>query len=82
MLLKKRPKICAISYFDINGEQKSEEFGILKSRIFQHEYDHLNGYNILEDPNIIERKSIKTLEENEFELNRWIDEEKYKGFFC
>jgi len=32
-------------YMDINGEQKNGKFVGLTARIFQHEYDHMDGKN-------------------------------------
>ena len=41
----KRPKVVEFEYMDINGEQKTGKFGGLTARIFQHEYDHMEGTN-------------------------------------
>ena len=41
----KRPKVVEFEYMDINGEQKTGKFGGLTARIFQHEYDHMDGKN-------------------------------------
>ena len=41
----KRPKTLEFEYMDINGEQKKGKFTGLTARIFQHEYDHMEGRN-------------------------------------
>jgi len=41
----KRPKTIEFEYMDINGEQKKGKFTGLTARIFQHEYDHMEGKN-------------------------------------
>ena len=41
----KRPKTIEFEYMDINGEQQKGKFTGLTARIFQHEYDHMEGKN-------------------------------------
>jgi len=41
----KRPNMIEFEYMDINGEQKTGKFAGLTARIFQHEYDHMEGKN-------------------------------------
>ena len=41
----KRPKVVEFEYMDINGEQQTGKFAGLTARIFQHEYDHMDGKN-------------------------------------
>jgi len=39
----KRPLGIRVRFKDVNGEAKTEKFSGLTARIFQHEYDHLDG---------------------------------------
>jgi len=41
----KRPNTIKVSYTDINGERQERVWKGLTSRIFQHEYDHMEGRN-------------------------------------
>lgn len=38
-----RPEKCTVRYFDVDGTEHTEEFDGFRSRIIQHEYDHLQG---------------------------------------
>ena len=38
-----RPSIVVVKYFDENFEEHTEEFTGIRARVFQHEYDHLEG---------------------------------------
>lgn len=38
-----RPKTIKVRYYDINFKQKEERLEGIKARIFQHEFDHLEG---------------------------------------
>jgi peptide deformylase len=44
----KRPRAIRFTYMDINGETHSAGFSGLTARIFQHEYDHMQGRNFTE----------------------------------
>ena len=41
----KRPKVIEFEYMDIEGNQQKGKFAGLTARIFQHEYDHMEGKN-------------------------------------
>lgn len=38
-----RPSIVVVKYLDDNFEEHTEEFTGIRARVFQHEYDHLEG---------------------------------------
>lgn len=38
-----RAKSIKVQYYDMNGESQTKQFDGLTARIFQHEFDHLNG---------------------------------------
>ena len=38
-----RPSIVVVKYLDENFEEHTEEFTGIRARVFQHEYDHLEG---------------------------------------
>lgn len=38
-----RPSIIVVKYLDENFEEHTEEFDGIRARVFQHEYDHLEG---------------------------------------
>ena len=38
-----RPEKCVVRYFDVEGTEHTSEFDGFRSRIVQHEYDHLLG---------------------------------------
>lgn len=44
-LMVKRPKQVMIKYTDEDGEEKIESYEGVTSRVIQHEYDHMLGYN-------------------------------------
>lgn len=41
----KRPNLIKFTYTNIDGEQSEGSFSGLSARIFQHEYDHMEGKN-------------------------------------
>lgn len=41
----KRPKVIKVSWTDLNGERQERVWKGLTARIFQHEYDHMQGKN-------------------------------------
>lgn len=41
----KRPSVIEFTYQDENGEQHTGKYAGLTSRVFQHEYDHMEGKN-------------------------------------
>ena len=40
-----RPKKLTYTYTDIDGEPQESQFSGLSARVFQHEYDHMEGKN-------------------------------------
>ena len=44
-LMVSRPKQCMIKYQDETGEEKIETYEGVTSRVIQHEFDHMLGYN-------------------------------------
>jgi peptide deformylase len=77
MILKKRPKFCKIQYNDTLGKVMTEELQEKRSRVFQHELDHLEGRNLYD--NNLGIKHLKELEDDEdFEI--FIKLEKAKGY--
>ncbi len=44
-LMVKRPKQVMIKYTDEEGEEKIESYEGVTSRVIQHEYDHMLGFN-------------------------------------
>jgi peptide deformylase len=38
-----RPSEVVVKYYDENFEEHTEEFSGIRARVFQHEYDHLQG---------------------------------------
>ena len=45
----KRPVIIKVEFENEKGEKQEREFIDLPSRVFQHEYDHMEGTPILQD---------------------------------
>lgn len=54
----KRPEIIKIKYQDIAGNTVEEEIAGLKARVFQHEYDHLQGVLFIDRISSIKRKLL------------------------
>ena len=42
-LNKKRPVWCEVEFEDENGELKKEKYSNLEARVFQHDYEHMEG---------------------------------------
>lgn len=38
-----RPSVVVVKYLDENFEEHTEELSGIRARVFQHEYDHLEG---------------------------------------
>ncbi len=67
----KRPFTVEFSYQDERGDKHNEKYTGLTSRIFQHEYDHMEGKNFtqLVSPlkrDIAKRKAVKQLKKSEY----------------
>jgi peptide deformylase len=55
----KRPEIIEVRYRDLNFDWKEETLTGLEARIFQHEYDHLQGILFVDRLNALRRKLIR-----------------------
>jgi len=53
-----RPSKVRIEYFDEDWNLKEEEYGGIRARVIQHEYDHLDGKLFVDRINPIRRKLI------------------------
>jgi peptide deformylase len=54
-----RPDIIRVRYQKIDGEEVTEELKGLLARVFQHEYDHLNGILFIDRIPILKRKLLE-----------------------
>ena len=54
----KRPEIIKVKYLDIDGNLHEEELDGLKARVFQHEFDHLNGILFVDRIGTMKRKLL------------------------
>ena len=73
MALIERPKNVSISYFNEKGVLINESFNDLFTRIFLHEYEHLQGKHFQD--NAIKKVPISKLQESYFYKN-WHDEQE------
>jgi peptide deformylase len=53
-----RPEKITVRYFDENFNRIEEELDGIKARIFQHEFDHLEGILFIDKLNILKRKLL------------------------
>jgi peptide deformylase len=53
-----RPEKIAVRYFDVNFNLIEEELNGIKARIFQHEFDHLDGILFIDKVNPLKRKLL------------------------
>jgi peptide deformylase len=53
-----RPEKITVRYFDEYFNRIEEEFDGIKARIFQHEFDHLEGILFIDKLNILKRKLL------------------------
>ena len=78
MYLLERCAQIKITYYNLQGEKLEKILDENQSRIFLHEYDHLEGYNF--NTNYIEKVSIPLLgSDKTFEYN-WTQEQISKGY--
>uniref|UniRef100_UPI000068326E Peptide Deformylase n=1 Tax=Plasmodium falciparum TaxID=5833 RepID=UPI000068326E len=54
-----RPSIVSISYYDINGYKHLKILKGIHSRIFQHEFDHLNGTLFIDKMTQVDKKKVR-----------------------
>ena len=63
-----RPEAILCEYQDLSGEMFREEMNELEARVFQHEFDHLNGVLFLRHLNttarLVAKKLLRELEKN------------------
>ncbi len=55
-----RPEKIKVRYYDTNFNRIEEELNGLKSRVFQHEYDHLEGILFIDKLSPLRRKLLKS----------------------
>lgn len=55
----KRLEIITIEYFDQNWNKKTENFGDVRARIIQHEYDHIEGILFTDLLSPLKKKLLK-----------------------
>jgi peptide deformylase len=55
-----RPEKIRVSYLDMSFNKIEEELDGVKSRIFQHEYDHLDGVLFIDKLSYLRRKFLST----------------------
>ena len=64
----RRFKKCKVTATDLDGNEFTEEAEGLYARALQHEYDHINGFTIVnrmgQTAKIVHRKQLKKLREN------------------
>ncbi|MBA7663653.1 Peptide deformylase [subsurface metagenome] len=64
----RRYKKCKVTATDLDGNEFTEEAEGLYARALQHEYDHINGFTIVnrmgQTAKIVHRKQLKKLREN------------------
>jgi len=64
----RRYKKCKVTATDLDGNEFAEEAEGLYARALQHEYDHINGFTIVnrmgQTTKIVHRKQLKKLREN------------------
>ena len=53
-----RPEKITVRYFDMNFNRVEEELDGIRARIFQHEFDHLEGILFIDKLNILKRKLL------------------------
>lgn len=53
-----RPEKIAVRYFDVNFNRMEEELDGIKARIFQHEFDHLDGILFIDKLNPLRRRLL------------------------
>ncbi len=53
-----RPEKISVRYFDVNFNLIEEELDGIKARIFQHEYDHLEGILFIDKLSTLKRKLL------------------------
>jgi peptide deformylase len=79
LLLIQRPEIIKLRYFNLEGQSKIETLQIARSRIAQHEIDHLNGVDFYTHQ-IHNKIKIKDLQKDEFFMESWIIQENKNNY--
>ena len=67
----KRPYAIEFTYQDINGEEQKGKYAGITARVFQHEYDHMEGTNFTQKVsnlrlNMAKKKAAKILKKQKF----------------
>lgn len=74
--LIERPKIVKIKYFNERSEEKVEELSEVKSRIVQHEIEHLEGVSFLDKKSdVIKLENLSQLLMNDDGYENWYNEQ-------
>lgn len=78
-----RPKIIKIKYYNERSDEKIVELSEIKSRVVQHEIEHLEGISFLKKKaDIIKIENLNELSQNEAIYENWYNEQvKYKYLF-
>ena len=79
LLLISRPEIIKVKFYNIKGELEVKELSPIKSRICQHEMDHINGIDLY-SRKIIEKVRIKDLETNSNLYDKFLEQSQAKGY--
>jgi peptide deformylase len=74
LLLLRRPEFITLKYFDIKGRMHIDKLPQAKSRIIQHEMDHLNGVDFYKTK-IFDQVQIEVLDGDSTFLTQWIENE-------
>ena len=70
--LIERPKIIKIKYFNEKSEEIVEELCEIKSRIVQHEIEHLEGISFLEKKNdVLKIENLNQLSKDDDDYDNW-----------
>ena len=56
--LIKRPEFVKVEYYNEHGEYKKEELDALRSRVIQHEMDHIDGKLMTELPGAVRKGKV------------------------
>lgn len=75
LLLIKRPEVIKLKYYDIKGNIRTDILPVAKSRIVQHEMDHLNGVDFYDKLKIYDKVNIKKLDADPFYYDKWLEKE-------
>jgi peptide deformylase len=79
--LIERPKIIKLKYYDEKSVEKIEYFNEIKSRIVQHELEHLEGISFLEKKvNLLETIDIDEIYKTNEIFDEWYNKQREKNY--